>query len=208
MILGKNKPTEAEVEAARAAADAGVTIEEQAAETSSGAKSGPTRKRAAAQAANRRPLVPGDRRAAAKTMRERSKAERGVAMEGMRRGDEKYLPARDRGPQRRYVREFVDARRNLADYFLPAALVFVVLNFFAMNLGQVAALLILGALYLLVFACIVDTTIMWFKLKGRLLAKFGAVDKGTGLYAWMRSFQLRAARIPKPLGKQRGNYPQ
>ena len=32
---------------------------------------------------------------------------------GFEQGDEKYLPARDKGPVRRYVRDFVDARLSI-----------------------------------------------------------------------------------------------
>ena len=39
--------------------------------------------------------------------------------EGMRTGDERYLPARDKGPVRRYVRDFVDARLCMAELLLP-----------------------------------------------------------------------------------------
>ena len=33
-------------------------------------------------------------------------------------GDQRYLPAVDRGSQRRYIRDYVDARRNLGDFML------------------------------------------------------------------------------------------
>jgi hypothetical protein len=36
-------------------------------------------------------------------------------------GDEKYLLPRDRGPVKAYVRDVVDARRNLLGLFMPLA---------------------------------------------------------------------------------------
>ncbi|MCL2594961.1 MAG: DUF3043 domain-containing protein [Promicromonosporaceae bacterium] len=212
MILSKKpRPTEDEIAAARAAADAAVEASERPAdqsETQSRTKSGPTRKRAHAEAANKRPLVPGDRRAAARTMRDRQKDQRKRAMEGMQRGEEKYLPTRDRGPQRRFVRDFVDARRNLGEWFLPIALMFIVLNFIAMNIGGTLGLILLATLYVVVFAAIVDTAIMWRKLKHALIVKFGEVEKGIAMYAWMRAFQLRRARLPKPIHKEHGHWPK
>ena len=40
-------------------------------------------------------------------------------------GDQRYLPAVDRGSQRRYIRDYIDARRNVGDVML-----FVMLAFF------------------------------------------------------------------------------
>ena len=47
-------------------------------------------------------------------MREQQAARRGSTRERMAMGDDSYLPARDRGPVRKLVRDVVDARRNLA----------------------------------------------------------------------------------------------
>ena len=44
-------------------------------------------------------------------------------MQALREGDERHLPPRDRGPVRKYVRDIVDSRRSVAEYFLPLALV-------------------------------------------------------------------------------------
>ena len=50
--------------------------------------------------------------------------------EKMMAGEDAYLLPRDKGPLRRYVRDIVDARRNLLGLFMPAALglVFVMLS--------------------------------------------------------------------------------
>ncbi len=42
--------------------------------------------------------------------------------ERMMAGDERYLLTRDQGPVRRYVRDIVDARRNVLGLFMPSAL--------------------------------------------------------------------------------------
>ena len=41
-------------------------------------------------------------------------------------GKEEFLMARDRGDERRLVRDIVDSRRNMASYFLPGALIVVI----------------------------------------------------------------------------------
>src|SRR5580765_4060171 len=50
-------------------------------------------------------------------------------MQGLRAGDERHFPARDRGPVRRYARDLVDSRRSVAEFFLPLAVLILVLTF-------------------------------------------------------------------------------
>ena len=47
------------------------------------------------------------------------KAARVEARAAYMRGDESAMPARDRGPVKRFVRDYVDSRRSLGEYFLP-----------------------------------------------------------------------------------------
>jgi Flp pilus assembly protein TadB len=170
-------------------------------------KGRPTPKRRTAEAANKRPLVPTDRKAAAKSARAAAKAERDRQFQAMQTGDERYLPAKDRGPVRRYVRDHVDARRNLGEFFLPVAMVFVLLTLLFGNNVTAAGIVIL-ALYAVVFVTIIDAFIMWRGLRKKLAAKFGddAQQLGLAMYAVLRVFQLRRARLPKPQVK-RGQYP-
>ena len=48
--------------------------------------------------------------------------------EAMASGDERYLPARDKGPVRRFARDYVDSRFRVAEFFLPLAVVILVLS--------------------------------------------------------------------------------
>ena len=57
-------------------------------------------------------------------------------------GDERYLPARDKGPVRRFARDFVDSRFNIAEYFLPMAVIILVLSMIQVPQLQNAALLL------------------------------------------------------------------
>ncbi|SDD01209.1 Protein of unknown function [Sanguibacter gelidistatuariae] len=172
-----------------------------------GSKGRPTPKRKVSEAANKRPLVPDDRRAAAKAARSKQRESRDLEYQAMKSGDEKNLPPRDRGQLRRYIRNYVDARRNVAEYFLFIAAAFLVLTFVSSKAPGLAVLAIL-AVYVVVLVAIVDSAIMWRMLKKRLVAKFGAdaVVRGTMMYAVMRAFQIRRARLPKPMVKH-GEYP-
>jgi hypothetical protein len=85
-----------------------------------GAKNRPTPKRRDQEAANKRPLIVTDRKVA----RSKDKVARreGMAKQraGMLAGDERYLPARDKGPRRRFIRDSVDARWNIGEFMLPS----------------------------------------------------------------------------------------
>ncbi len=170
-------------------------------------KTGPTPKRKTAEAANRVPLVPGDRRAAAKKAREHNRELREKQYKAMQTGQESALPKRDRGPVKRYARNFVDARRNLGDYFLFIALFFMLMIVVTAKFPTLTPLITL-VLYTLVILAVVDAYVMWRKLKAQLFAKFGPDTdvKPARWYSVMRIFQLRRARLPKPQVKY-GEHP-
>ncbi|MBD5788021.1 DUF3043 domain-containing protein [Cellulosimicrobium terreum] len=170
-------------------------------------KGRPTPKRKVSEAANKRPLVPNDRRAAAKSAKEKQREARDRQYRAMQTGDERYLPPRDKGPVKRYVRDYVDARWNLGEYFLPIALVFIVVTMLTAQMPELATLAVV-VLYGIVLLTIVDAFLMWRGLRKRIRTKFGEVPKGTVMYAVMRAFQLRRARMPKPTHKKHGTYPE
>ncbi len=166
-------------------------------------KGRPTPKRREAEAANKRPLVPTDRKAAAASDKAKTRAERARAQAGLAAGDERYLPARDRGPVRRFVRDYIDARWNLGEFFLPASFVVVLGVLFAGRNANIALASIV-LLYVLVFASLIDAYIASRGLKKRVLERFGEVPKGTVSYGLMRAFQIRPSRLPKPQVKHGG----
>lgn len=170
-------------------------------------KGRPTPKRSVAEAANKRPLVPNDRKAATKVAREKAREQRNLEYRAMQTGDERHLPPRDKGPLKRYVRDYVDARWNLGEFFLPVAFAFIVLNFIFMQNVTMSAL-VLMLLYAVVLLTIADAFLLWRGLRKRLLLKFGEVPKGTMMYAVMRAFQIRRSRLPKPSSKKHGVWPE
>ncbi len=89
-----------------------------------GAKGRPTPTRKEAEAAARERAKAGmDKKAAAKLLRERRAESNSKMREGMRSGDERYLPKRDQGPVKRFIRNYVDARLSIAEFLLPLLLV-------------------------------------------------------------------------------------
>lgn len=179
-------------------APAGETVEQTAARLAGKGAPTPTRKQQ--EAANRRPLVPGDRKEAAKAARAKAADARERARIGMANGEEKYLPMRDRGEQKRYVRDYVDARFSIGEFMIPVMFLVIILTFIPSPSVQTYGILALWAFFLI---AVVDSIILGFTLTRKLAAKYGKdkVEK-VRWYAAMRALQLRAMRLPKPQVKR------
>jgi hypothetical protein len=190
----------AENEAALHAAE---TPEETEARLKQG-KGTPTPTRREQEAARKRPLVPTDRKEAARAARQHTAEAREKARLGMAAGDDRYLTVRDRGPQRRYVRDYVDARFSIGEYLIPVMLFVIVLSFLP-GYFQVYGLLALWAFFAI---AVIDCVILGFRVTKKIGEKFGAtkVERGLRWYAAMRALQLRVMRLPKPQVK-RGQFP-
>ena len=137
-----------------------------------------------------------EKRAAKAEARVQRLAQRNAFM----RGDESALPARDRGPVRKYVRNIVDARINVGEYFLP--FIFLVL-LVSMTRNQTVAILSILMMYVIMFIAIIDGWFLGRRIKKRVNEKFpNESTKGLALYGFLRSTQMRRMRAPKPLVKR------
>ncbi|MEW1872700.1 MULTISPECIES: DUF3043 domain-containing protein [Streptomyces] len=168
-------------------------------------KGRPTPKRSVAQSQRRSVAHTSmTRKEAAKRQREERRAALERQRQALASGDERYLPARDKGPVRRFARDFVDSRFNIAEYFLPMAVIILVLSMIQVPQLQNVALL----LWLVVIVMIVlDSIVTGFRLKKRLAERFPDDNRrGAVAYALMRSLQMRRLRLPKPQVK-RGERP-
>lgn len=166
-----------------------------------GANSGkgrPTPSRKEAEAARRATVrAPRGSKEGKKASREADRQARARQREGMMAGDPKYLPMRDQGPVRAYVRDFVDGRYTVAEYFIFMAIVVLVLGFVPnVSVQQFVSL----AFFMLAALIVIDTVILSVQLRIRVKKVFpDAVDrKGVTLYALMRVLQYRRLRMPKP----------
>lgn len=163
----------------------------------------PTRKEQ--EAARKQPLVPSDRRLAARQSREQLAIQRDRARVGQARGEEKYLQQRDKGPQKRFVRDFVDARFSLGETLMPILVIVILTYFLPVQYSSIALIAVWGVIILVV----ADGLYLGARIRKGLADKFGGnekVDKGVRWYAFMRAIQLRPMRLPKPQVK-RGQYP-
>ena len=192
MLGRKNK----EAEQAAAAAE-----QARAAALREGAKGRATPSRREAELARRARVKPTlTRREAARKRREDARSARLAQRQALLAGDERGLPIRDRGPVRARVREVVDARRNMGDFFLP-----LVLTAFLATLVPNAAVKVYAtlALYAGVLLLLTDLFMLSRRLKADLKRRFpDAVakgeTKGAVAYGVMRATQMRRLRLPKP----------
>lgn len=172
-------------------------------ETPVAGKGRSTPSRRAREAANRRPLVPTDRKAASKDSRARVAAERERARIGMMNGEERYLGPRDRGPQKRFVRDWMDARWSIGEAVLPLALLVLI----ASALPKPIASLVLFGVWAYFMLAVIDFVIVGQRLTRKLAAKYGSGNvERIRLYAGMRGLYPRFMRAPKPQVK-RGRFP-
>ncbi|MCX4749526.1 DUF3043 domain-containing protein [Kitasatospora sp. NBC_01287] len=168
-------------------------------------KGRPTPKRNEAEANRRtRVTVPKDRKEAAKQSRERLRSEREKQRLAMLNGDERALMGRDKGPVRRFTRDYMDSRWSLAEFFLPFAVVVLVLSVL-----RVPALQLLSTLLFVLFLVLVvlDFLRLGLGLRKSLANRFPQENtRGAVSYGLMRNLQMRRLRLPKPKVK-RGEHP-
>jgi hypothetical protein len=151
----------------------------------------PSRREAEA-AARLRAKGAKDKKQASKILKE-NRSERNARMrQGLRNGDERYLPARDQGKVRRFIRDLIDSRLCMAEFLLPLLIVIMGLQsigYQGISNGLWSATILLVLL---------DTVLLMVKLKRELKRRFpDESPKGTVFYAILRSLQLRFLRQPK-----------
>lgn len=210
-LLGRNKGDGDDLEPEREVTDAAPETSGTAGQTAP--KGRPTPKRdgntrrgpvapapmTSAEARARRKELAGPKLSRAERKVER--AERRVRTDERRAkmmaGEEAYLLPRDQGPVRAYVRDVVDARRNLLGLFMPAALfmIFVMLGVPQLQYYVSPAMLLLMAVMAL------DAILLARKVRNKVDVKFPGNTESTwklGTYAAGRASQLRRMRAPRP----------
>jgi hypothetical protein len=160
-------------------------------------KGRPTPKRKEAEAARKiSSLAPASTKAEKERAKAAAKSARVAQRAAYMRGDESALPLRDKGPVKKYVRNYVDARRSIGEYFLPVIFIVLFLTLIPNPIFQIGSIAIM---YTVLLISVVDGFLLTRKLKSEVSVKFpGAELKGIGMYGWLRSTQMRRMRTPKP----------
>ena len=176
-------------------------------ENTSTGKGHATPSRKEREAARKRPLVPVRTKLTKEDRRKRGE-QRLAARAGLEAGDERYLPLRDKGPQKRMVRDIVDARFTVGEFMIPLMFAVIIMTFIpdynavdadgkVTSIAATLQLTVLIALYGFFLVAFVDAVILGRTVVKKLQTKFGEVEKGVKWYAGVRAFQFRPLRVPK-----------
>jgi hypothetical protein len=154
----------------------------------------PTRKEAEA-AAKARAKVPRTRKEIAAANRLARSQSSSKVREAMKTGEERYLPARDRGPVKRFIRDYVDSRFSFVELMIPVLLVTTVL---AWSGNPTLASYGNAALFGMLLLIVVDMLRLRSRLRKEIASRFPEAPlKGNTYYAVMRSLQMKFMRLPK-----------
>jgi Flp pilus assembly protein TadB len=154
----------------------------------------PTRKEAE-EARKQRLTSSRDRKGSASLKRQRATEQRLKVRQAMETGDERYLPARDRGPVKKFIRDYVDSRRSIGEYLLVVFFVFILLSWTVPALASVTPV-VFGVILILMA---VDSIRLVRGVKAQIRTRFGDDQtKGVTMYTCMRAWQMRRLRLPKP----------
>lgn len=155
----------------------------------------PTRREAeaAARARARKPRSRREQLAAQRSVRGESSQR---IRQGIKEGDPKYLPARDQGPVRHFIRDYVDVRFSIMEVMVPLLLITLVLGWSGNpTLMSMSSVMTLAAMVMIAM----DMVILRFRVHRELARRFPEEStRGTTWYALMRALQMRFMRLPKP----------
>jgi hypothetical protein len=172
--------------------------------TSESGKGRPTPKRKEAESARKQGIsVPKDPKAARKAARDRDREARAKSRAGLMAGEPAFFPRRDAGPVKAQVRDYIDRRRTVGEFFVPFAFVVLLLGLVNNPTVQTTVVYVWTSVLLLV---VLDTILVGILL-GRSLRKDypeKSDRKGAVSYGVLRALQLRRFRIPPPRIKAGG----
>lgn len=160
-------------------------------------KGRPTRKRKEAEKERVVPrLAPAADKVQKKLLKEEARRARATQRAAFMRGDENALPPRDRGPVRRYVRNYIDSRRSIGEFFLPIVMVLLFLGLSPNVQVRLGATIVL---YLVALYSVIEGFLIGRRIKAEVRRRFpGESTKGLAMYGWVRSTQIRRLRAPLP----------
>lgn len=155
----------------------------------------PSRKEAEA-AARARAKVPRTRKEQMAAQRAARGETSQKVRQAMKTGDDRYLPARDRGPVRRFIRDYVDSRFSFIELMVPLLVLSMILGYSGstrmIQLGNTV-------LFTTILVILVDILMLRFRLRREMAHRFpDEPTKGITFYAALRSLQMKFLRLPKP----------
>jgi len=141
-------------------------------------------------------LAPAATKEAKKLQKQQARVLRARQRDAYLRGEEGALPPRDRGPVRRFVRNYVDSRRTVGEFFLPVIILVLFMTVMPIMEIRIASIFLM---YGVLIISVIDGLFIGRKVKREVKNRFpDAETKGIAMYAWLRSTQMRRLRAPLP----------
>jgi Protein of unknown function (DUF3043) len=170
------------------------TISAEAAKADGKGRPTPSRKEAEA-AAKARAKVPRTRKEQMAAQRLSKSESSAQVRAGMKAGDERYLLPRDKGPVRRFVRDYVDSRLSFVELLIPLLIITMILGYSGNTaMRSIGNTILLGTVLLVV----VDMVTLRIRLRRQLAERFpDEPTKGLTYYAITRALQMKFMRLPK-----------
>jgi hypothetical protein len=192
-LFSRSKSTAAEASLAELAA---------ANKTGGKGRATPTRKEAEA-AAKARAKVPRTRKEQAAQQRAGKTESSAKVRAGMKSGDERYLLARDKGPVRRFCRDYVDSRFTVLELAIPLLVVALVLGYAG------APVLSESIMLATILALAAGMVVLRHQMRKEVTRRFSESDlRGLTYYTLSRASQMRFMRMPKAKAKRGDVLPE
>ena len=158
-------------------------------------KGRPTPKRRESERRRQPVVAPKNRKEAARLQRERVREARKNQRDGVARGEQARLAPRDAGPVRAFVRDYVDSRRTVASFFLPATIVILIFGTSPVAVMHTISSFLILAMFLALY---VDGRRLGRNVVREAEQRFpNEPTKGLRWYAVTRALQFRRLRLPK-----------
>lgn len=161
------------------------------------AKGRPTPKRSESER-KRQPFgaPPASMKPGGQQSRGQDRGDRARRQEAMKRGEEWALLPKDRGKVRKFVRDYVDARRGISEYYIFALLFFAVLLFIP---ALHSSTILIYAVWVLLIVMVIESVLLGNRVVKQVQQRFpGESTRGLRWYAASRGAMLRRMRIPAP----------
>jgi hypothetical protein len=125
-----------------------------------------------------------------------ARTQRATRYDAMKRGEAWALNPRDRGAGRALVRDYIDSKRRISEYYMYILVILLATVF----LRSTAASAIVSPLVLAMVVIIVLDALLIRRALTKLMAARlpGESMRGLTIYAVMRALQIRRFRVPAP----------
>jgi cobalamin biosynthesis Mg chelatase CobN len=125
-----------------------------------------------------------------------SRTDRSRRYEAMKRGEDWALNARDKGPEKKLVRNYIDSKRRISEYYMYALIVLLV-ALFARN--KTISDYISPLVIVLIVLVVIDGLMIRNGIRKLIAARLpGSSTRGLTIYGLMRALQIRRFRVPSP----------